>query len=304
MMAENKPGSSRRDDWIRCDEWGRFRWDYGDHMDKFSDNEVKGVKADWVEYEGTKKVAYTKTRSDSGWNYKKGWGFHRDGEGPGDGGEPPGIWLAEDINILSGVVNAPKRMVGNKLESYIIALSYSVPDGVWPDNVVNACRWWFVRYGPALSCEWNPYSGKWKWNYGLGVEKDILTRDKISLALRTAPEHYLQADEADCLAGGMMTALEDGKMFSDKEYVIDDLYQEEEEQETMARTLYEVFTVNVLTGEVIDVEQVVAESDDKAKMKAMNNIEWGDDTPADVDDLDFFAVEIGRVRNAPDSCSC
>jgi hypothetical protein len=277
--------NDRRDDWIT------FNGDC---------NTIKGhMHEDWT----TKKVAYTRARSEGGWNYTTGWGFHKDGHGPEDKSERPGIWLAEDIDILSGRANAPRKMTGNKLESYIIALSYSVPDGVWPDSSVNACRYWFVRYGETLSCEWNAYIGRWKWKYGLGAEKGILTREKISLALRTAPEHFILAAESDRVAGKMMEALESAKVFDDKEYVIDDLYQEEEEQE-MARTLYEVFIVDTRTEEVIDVTQVVSDSEDKAKMKAFSGIEWGDTIPADVDLLDFFAVEIGGVRKAPDSCSC
>ena len=317
MMAKHKAENSRRDDWIRCDGWGRFIFDYGDHMDKFGDTKLKGVKADWLEHEGMskiqghmhedwtmKKVAYTRA-ADSGWNYKKGWGFHKDGHGPDDGAEPPGVWLAEDINILSRTVNAPCAMVGNKLESYIIALSYSVPDGIWPDEVVNACRYWFVRYGEKLSCEWNTFRDKWTWRYsGDGTYKAILTKSNLEMQLRTAADHYVLGDQASFLAGRMLEALENGKMFD--EYVIDDLYQEEEEQETM-RGLYEVFIVNINDTDDIDVTQVVADSDDKAKMKAWAEMEVAPDVgiSPDVDDYDFFTVKIGGVRDGcckGDSC--
>jgi hypothetical protein len=306
MMAMNEESQSRRGDWVRF-------WDRAD--------EIKGHK-----HEGwrTEKVAYTRASSESGWNYKAGWGFHKDGYGPEDGGKRPGTWLRDTVPTVEElIIGAPKEMVGNKLGSYIIALSYSVPDGVWADSVVNACRYWFVKYGETLSCEWCPGTDKWKWKYGFGAEKGILTREKISLALRTAPEHYLLAVGSDRLAGQMMEALENGKMFDGKES-IDDLYQDHgslkgladddnpqyitEEEQDMSKKLYEVFIVNINDADDIEVTQVVADSEDKAKMKAWAEMEVSPDalTPPNVDDYDFFTVDIGRVREScckPDSCT-
>ena len=71
------------------------------------------------------------------------------------------------------------------------------------------------------------------------------------------------------------------------------------------RGLYEVFIVNINDTDDIDVTQVVADSDDKAKMKAWSEMVFEPGVTADVDDYDFFTVKIGGVREGRckgDSC--
>jgi hypothetical protein len=73
-------------------------------------------------------------------------------------------------------------------------------------------------------------------------------------------------------------------------------------EEVMTRTLYEVYVVNIEDVEDVVVDQVVADSTDKAKMRAwaaMVTPEIGD-----VDKYDFFTKEIGPVREAKCGSTC
>jgi hypothetical protein len=189
----------------------------------------------------------------------------------------------------------------------VIALGYSIPES-WPPNLQLACKRWFQGFGADLCYkEPNPHKlRQWYWKR-IGQEDQELSREDIQEYLFRDTNSNLTETEAYFVADQILSALENGTMFDGEHGSlagIDDTYQEEEEQETM-RGLYEVFIVNINDTDDIDVTQVVADSDDKAKMKAWSEMVFEPGTTPDVDDYDFFTVKIGGIREGcckGDSC--
>ena len=181
----------------------------------------------------------------------------------------------------------------------VIALGYSIPKS-WPPNLQTACKRWFQDCGADLYYkEPNPHKLR-HWYLKrprLGLGDQELTRENLQERMFRHTKNLLTEMEAYFVADQILTALENGTMFES---------EPEKEQEAM-RGLYEVFIVNINDTDDIDVTQVVADSDDKAKMKAWADIEVAPDalSPPDVDDYDFFTVKIGGVRDGcckGDSC--
>ena len=201
------------------------------------------------------------------------------------------FWKMEKLYYSpSERVNEPRATTETKraTESYVVSLSYSIPSH-WPKKYIDACQLWFQSYGTIIFCEWNETYGKWRWKKRDFINQ-TLTVESIKDDLVRARGVELGWDESRALAEHIMAALGNGKMFNGEEYM-DDLYQEEEKK--MSRTLYEVFVVNINDTQDIVVKQIVSESDTKAKMKVATMIDL---EGKNIDDMDFFAVEIGRVR--------
>ena len=175
--------------------------------------------------------------------------------------------------------------------AFIISLGYSVP-GHWPVTIQTACKKWFSMYGEHLSRdsegEW------WRRSYIGGMSIKLTFEDVAGCILSNYPDNPLQDNkkDSDWLAGQIFRALNNRTKFGDE-------YRKEA---VMTRTLYEVYVVNIEDVEDVVVDQVVADSTDKAKMRAwaaMVTPEIGD-----VDKYDFFTKEIGPVREAKCGSTC
>jgi len=173
-------------------------------------------------------------------------------------------------------------------EDYLIAVSYSIPKS-WRKEWQEACAYWFQVHSSGCTYRHSGLCSGKTWWYrpltgGMTVE---LTWQKIRDQLLSEGRTILTRLDAEDLAKKMMESLDSGTVL---EFV--EALEPQEETKPM-RTLYEVYAVNINNVDEIEVTQVVADSQDKAKMKALGEIDM---EGKDLDDFDFFTKEIGQVR--------
>jgi len=185
-----------------------------------------------------------------------------------------------------------RGVMSNQWEKYLIAFGYSAPSH-WPENIQNAFRVWMRLYSNRLMFD-DADDGKRSVyrSPSVGGKKFYMDRSFLQSDLVTLIDGKLNHDEAWWLANRILTALEEGTMLNPDVPLKNEWIFNIEEQD-MSKKLYEVFIVNINDNDDMSIYQVVADSEDKAKMKA-----WAETVVEgkNVDDYDFFTVQIGLVR--------